>query len=123
MLTLALLTLWEIALYTLPDSDLPDAATGGVLALILWIVAFMGAVDVRGGFIGRLAFVFAIAWYVSSIGRWAVLVDAVYQSSGDAVGLVLSAAFLVLAPLGLLVTAFAGPAAHAVNRFRDWRRE
>ena len=125
MLTLVLLTLWEMALYTLPDlHQLPDTATAGILTVLLWLLAFMGAADVKqGGFMGRLAFLFGIAWYISSIGRWAAPVDAVYSEAGDGIGLVLSVAFLVLTPTGMLLTAFIGPAAHAANKFRFRNKE
>ena len=119
MITLAILTVWEIALVMLPETELPESAIAGVLTLLLWAVAVMGIVDVRSGFPGRLAYGFAIAWYIGSIGRWMVPLNDVYVEAGDAVGLVLSMAFLMLAPLAMLLTAGFGPAMNAVGKVRN----
>ena len=119
MLTLALLTLWELALSILPSSGLPGPAVGGLLVLCLWLIVGSGAVDVRSGFLGRLGYAFGIAWYLGSIGRWIAPVDAAYAAAGGEVGLVLATAFLVFAPVGMLLVAGVTP---AMTVFSDYRR-
>ena len=82
VITIALLTLWEIALAILPDTQLPGEAIAGLLAICLWMIVGGSLIDVRSGFLGRLAFVFGLAWYISSIGRWAASVDTIYILAG-----------------------------------------
>ena len=105
MVVLAFLILWEAALPLLPASGLPDSAVAGMLAFTLWGIAFLGAYDVTSSFMGRMAMGFAMAWYLGSIKRWIPAVDQVYTDAGEGVSLLLAMSFLVLAPMGLLLTA------------------
>ena len=121
MITIALLTLWEIALSILPDTRMPGAAIAGLLAVCLWMIAGGSLIDVRSGFLGRLAFVFGLAWYISSIGRWAASVDTIYILAGPDVGRVLAVAFLVITPVGMMLVAGLNPLVYVWRR-RPWQQ-
>ena len=121
MITIALLTLWEIALAILPDTQLPGEAIAGLLAICLWMIVGGSLIDVRSGFLGRLAFAFGLAWYISSIGRWAASVDAIYILAGPDVGRVLAVAFLVITPVGMMLVAGLNPLVYVWRR-RPWQQ-
>ena len=118
MLTLGLLACFELVVVVLPAADLPVAAVAGIMALVLWAMAALASVDLNGGFLTRLAFVFGSAWCLASIGRWIPALEEVYLGAGDMPGLVLSVSVMAVAPLGLLLVSIGGPSTHAWRRFR-----
>ena len=119
MTVLITLVVLELLIVVLPDAGLPPAASAGLLALALLAMVALAAVDLNSGFLPRLGFVFGVAWYLGSIGRWVVPMNDVFISAGDAPGMVLAMSLLLVAPLGLLMVSIAGPAAHG---WRRWRR-
>lgn len=119
MVVLGLLILWEVCLPILPTTGLSDAAVGGLLAFLLWCIGFLGYYEVVRNFMGRMAMGFALAWYLGSIGRWIPSVDRVYTDAGEGVSLLLAMSFLVVAPLGLVLTA----SVPAVVEWWEVRRE
>ena len=118
MLTLGLLACFELVIVVLPAAGLPGAAVAGFLALLLWAMVALASVDLNGGFLTRLGFVFASAWCLASIGRWIPALEELYLGAGDLPGLVLSVSVMATAPLGMLMVSIAGPAGHAWRRFR-----
>ena len=121
MLTLGLLACFELAVFVLPDT-MPGAAVAGLLALLLWALAGLAAVDLNAGFLHRLGFVFASAWTLGSVGRWLPALEAVYADAGDMPGLVLSVSVMAVAPLGMLLVSIAGPAENAFRKYRGRNR-
>ena len=119
MLTLILLAVFEVAIVVLPNTALPAQAVAGLLSLLLISLTGLSALDHGAGFITRLAWLFALAWYMGSIGRWIPQLSEIYSSSTSGGGLALAAALLLIAPLGLLLVSITGPAMHAVGRFRN----
>ena len=118
MATLAALVIWEISIVVLPDAGLPPAAVAGLMALVLMALVAVATVDLNAGFVTRLAFLLATAWYIGSIGRWMVPMNDIYIAVGDMPGMTLALALLIVAPLGLLLVSIAGPSMHAWRRYR-----
>ena len=118
MVTLLCLVALEVALVVLPDSQFPDPAIAGLFAILLWAMVAVAVVDLNSGFLGRLGFLFATAWYIGSIGRWMVPMNDIYIAVGDMPGMTLALALLIVAPLGLLLVSIAGPSMHAWRRYR-----
>ena len=118
MTVLITLVVLELLIVVLPDAGLPSAAVAGLMALVLLALVSLAAADLNGGFLTRLGFLFATAWYIGSIGRWLPELNAVFISAGDAPGMVLAMSLLIVAPLGLLLVSIAGPSMHAWRRYR-----
>ena len=74
--------------------------------------------DLNAGFLPRLAFLFATAWYIGSVGRWVVPMNDLYIEVGHMPGMTLALALLIIAPLGLMLVSITGPTAHAWRRYR-----
>ena len=118
MITLVAVSLWELVIVVLPDAGLPSAAVAGLMALVLLALVSLAAADLNSGFLTRLGFLFALAWYIGSIGRWMVPMNDIYTEVGPMPGMTLALALLIVAPLGLLLVSIAGPSTHAWRRYR-----
>ena len=81
--------------------------------MTLWALV---ALDVNAGFLTRLAFLFASAWY---IGRWITPLNEVYALAGALPGMTLELFLLIVAPVGVLAVSVAGPTAHAWKRYKN----
>ncbi len=119
MVTLMTLAVWEMVIVVLPDAGLPPAAVAGLMALVLMALVAVAAVDLNAGFLTRLAFLIASAWYIGSIGRWMLPLNDLFVAVGDTPGMVLAMSLLIVAPMGLLLVSIAGPTAHAWRRYRN----
>ena len=98
---------------------LPSAAAGGLVALTLLAMVALASADLNAGFLPRLAFLIASAWYIGSIGRWMLPLNDLFVAVGDTPGMVLAMSLLIVAPMGLLLVSIAGPTAHAWRRYRN----
>ncbi len=118
MITLMTLAVWEMVIVVLPDAGLPPAAVAGLMALVLMALVAVASADLNAGFLTRLAFLIAAAWYVGSIGRWITPLNDIYIEVGPMPGMALALALLIVAPMGLLLVSIAGPSMHAWRRYR-----
>ena len=119
MITLMTLAVWEMVIVVLPDAGLPSAAVAGLMALVLMALVALAAADLNAGFLPRLAFLIASAWYIGSIGRWITPLNDIYIEVGPMPGMALALALLIIAPTGLLLVSIAGPAGHAWRRYKN----
>ena len=104
MYTISLLVLFELVLYTLAGV-LPGSALAGGLCLLLVVMLVALSADVVAGYVSRLCYLFAMLWYVGSVGRLAPSLEAVHADAGEPVGLFLSYLYLLVVPLAFLLTA------------------
>ena len=122
MITLVIVAVWELAIVVLPDSGLPPEMTAGLLALLVLSMVALSGVDLSAGFVPRLAYLFALAWYIGSVGRWIVPMDTLFIEVAPMPGMTLALALLIVGPLGLLMMAAVGPTQHAIRKYRRRNR-
>ena len=94
MITLIALTVWELVIVVLPDAGLPSAAVAGLMALVLLALVALASVDLNAGFLPRLVFLLATAWYIGSIGRWITPLNDIYTEVGPMPGMTLALALV-----------------------------
>ena len=103
MLSLALLLAFELHLYLQASVSLPAVVQGGFAVVLLMAFGWTASHDVGAGTLNRLGFTLAIVLYYGSIARWLPIMDALYMDAPTAMGEVLAAAFLLVAPIAFLM--------------------
>lgn len=104
MYTVALLVLFELALHALPDV-LPAPIVAGGLCLVLVVLLVALSADVVAGYVSRLCYLFAMLWYVGSVGRLVPGLDAIHSGAGEPLGVFLAYLYLLIVPLAFLLVA------------------
>ena len=106
MTTLAALLIVELTLslpYPAGMTGAPAAALSSISLIMLLYAAADGTMR-RGGFLSRFTYLIVLGWFFSRWASWAVSVEEIYLAAGPGgPTLALTALFIVVAPLGLLL--------------------
>ena len=103
MLTLTAIAVIEGLFFFLPQAGLPPDMVVAVMCLAFLSIGWASLMDLDGGYLRRLGYMLSIAWFCSALPRWAVHVEVIHSNASSETGIILGTAFLVVAPLSLLI--------------------
>lgn len=122
MILLLTLLLLEVGLAIAYPSGFPAAGRAGLLVLLFLLPLYAAVEDLwrRGGWLNRLAYLLGSAWFFSRWPGWSGQIEEVYLAAGPAgAGIALTALYMVIVPLGLLLAPLLLWGTGWIARWRD----